>query len=355
MTTETIDRRSTIEAAYDAADKEETPEPVAIEPTETKPTEQIEKTPETSPTENEPKPVEKPIEAVETPDPAEKGEKPLVIDKAPQSWRGPQKAKWDKLDPDVRQEVMRRERDISKVMGESSQARHFSQQFQAAVQPFADHISARGAQPLQAFTSLLNADKILSTAPPEQRAAFMAQLINEYKIDVNHLDSALSKAGVPDPASTRLESLLEQRLAPINQFLTQQQQQAQQAQQANEQAILQNIESMSNDPKFEHFATVREDMADIIDLQAKKGVYLTLEQAYNRAIAMNPDVNQVITTQRANEAKTAAARAANARAQQALSASKSVGGAPTGLSSGASGKLDRRGAIEAAFDAAEGR
>jgi hypothetical protein len=137
--------------------------------------------------------------------------------------------------------------------------------------------------------------------------------------------------------------------------LTQQQQQILAKQQQDQQAVLSNIEKMASDPKFEHFADVREDMADIIDLQAKKGVYLTLEQAYTRAIAMNPDISQVEATSRMNAAKTEAARAANAKAQLAKAASKSVGGAPNGLSSGASGKLDRRAAIEAAFSAAEGR
>jgi hypothetical protein len=355
MTTETLDRRSAIESAFEAAEKVETPEAVIGQATEPAPTEQNEKAPEPSPTEIADKPVEKPTEPVVATETAEKTEKPLPVDKAPQSWRGPQKAKWESLDPDVRQEVMRREREVTRVLGESSQARHFSQQFQQTLQPFSDYIQSRGVQPLQAFTHLLEADRLLSTAPADQRANYMAKLINDYKIDLVQLDSALAGKGAPDPTSSRLESLLDQRLAPINQFLTQQQQQILAKQQQDQQAVLSNIEKMASDPKFEHFADVREDMADIIDLQAKKGVYLTLEQAYTRAIAMNPDISQVEATSRMNAAKTEAARAANAKAQLAKAASKSVGGAPNGLSSGASGKLDRRAAIEAAFSAAEGR
>lgn len=359
MTTETIDRRSTIEAAFEAAEKVEAPEvvtpPVEKAATETAPTEQIEKAPESSPTETAEKPVEKPTEPETTEETAEKPEKVLAVDKAPQSWRGPQKAKWDSLDPDIRQEVMRRERDVTRVLGESSQARQFTQQFQQTLQPYSEYIQSRGVQPLQAFTALLDADRLLNTAAPDKRAAFMAKLISDYKIDITQLDAALSGTAVTDPVASRVETMLEQRLAPINQFLTQQQEQVRAQAAQNEQKILSDIEKMSNDPKFEHFETVREDMADLLDLQAKKGVYLTLEQAYNRAIAMNPEVSRVVATNSANAAKTEAARAANAKAQQAKAASKSVGGAPNGLSSGASGKLDRRAAIEAAFSAAEGR
>jgi hypothetical protein len=352
MPTETIDRRSTLEAAYEAAEKTEPTTTEVITSTETAPTEQIEKTPEPSSTENSEKPVEKPTETTEA---ADKTENVLSVDKPPQSWRGPQKAKWDKLDSDVRQEVMRRERDIAKVMGDASQARHFVQQFQATVQPHSGRMQSLGVEPMQAINSLLEADRILSTSSSSDKARYMAKLISDYRIDVAQLDQALSSNGVVDPVASKVEALLAQRLAPFNQFMSYQQQQEQQARLQQEQQTMNTIETMANDPKFEHFNDVRGDMADIIDLQAKKGVYLTLEQAYNRAIAMNPEVSQVVATNRANEAKTEAARAANAKAQRALSASKSVGGSPSGLSSGASGKPDRRAAIEAAFTAAEGR
>jgi len=358
MTDEVLDRRSTIEAAFDAAEKADTPAPEAKEATPQVPTEQNEKAPDPSPTEIPEKPAEKPIETpAPTETPENPAEKAFSIDKAPQSWRGPQKAKWDSLDPDVRQEVMRRERDITRVMGETGQARQIAQKFQQAIQPFTEYMQSRNLDPFNAFGGLMKADQILSTATPDVKAKFMAQLIQDYKIDIEQLDTALagSGAGKVDPATSRLEALLEQRLAPIHQFLTFQQQQAQQAQQQEEQQVLHTIETMRNDPKYEHFEDVREDMADIIDLQRKKGVYLSLEQAYTRAIAMNPEISQAVATKQANASRTAAAIAANASAQKAKAASKSVGGAPNGLSSGPSGKLDRRATIEAAFDAAEGR
>jgi hypothetical protein len=112
---------------------------------------------------------------------------------------------------------------------------------------------------------------------------------------------------------------------------------------------------MEADPKYPHFADLREDMADLIEISAKRGVYLSLDQAYSRAIAMNPDVSQQLAAQRDTEAKKAAAQTANARAQRALNASKSVGGAPTGAPSGSSPATDRRATIAAAFDAAGGR
>ena len=94
---------------------------------------------------------------------------------------------------------------------------------------------------------------------------------------------------------------------------------------------------------------------ETLPLAAKRGVYLTPEQAYNRAIAMNPEVSKLVNEQQQAEAKRAAARKANDDAQRALKASVSVGGSPGGTPSGASGATDRRSVIAAAFDSVGGR
>lgn len=111
---------------------------------------------------------------------------------------------------------------------------------------------------------------------------------------------------------------------------------------------------MAENPKFPHFETVRQDMADIVEISAKRGVYLSLEQAYDKAILLNPEVSTQVATQKAAEAKKASATAANAAAQKALNASVSVGGAPGGVPSGASGTKDRRAVIAEAFDSLSG-
>jgi DNA-binding ferritin-like protein len=272
------------------------------------------------------------------------------VDKPPQSWRAPQRAKWDKLDPDVRQEIMRRERETTKVLGETATARQMSNEFTQVVSPYQARIQSMGVTPMVAAHELFKADYILSTAPKGQRAQFMAKLINDYGIDIVELDNALSGRPVADPVDARVEALLAQRMKPLEQFLTAQQQAQVQAQQRSAQEVNQTVEQMSVDPKYPHFEAVRHDMADVIEISAKRGVYLTPEQAYNRAIAMNPEVSAQVATAQAAEAKRKTALEANSRAQRALNASTSVGGAPGGVPGGASEATDRRSAIAAAFD-----
>ena len=279
----------------------------------------------------------------------------LAVDKAPQSWRGPQKEKWAALDSDVRQEVMRREREITRTLNDTASERQLARAFNESVNPFMARIQSQGIHPIVAVQELFKADHILHTAPKVQRAQFMAKMISDYGVDIQELDNALAGKAPVDPVDSRVDQLLQQRLAPFQQYLTQQQQREQY--QAQQEAAKQQstIESMTNDPKYPHFNAVREDMADLIEISAKRGLYLSLEQAYNRATGMNPEVSKLVANQQNLESQKASAKLANARAQSALKASKSVSGAPSGLGSGQSAGNDRRASIEAAFEAASGR
>jgi hypothetical protein len=342
---EVPDRREAIEAAFEAAESatEAVPEqtaPVASEGAEVS-------------AEKAAAPANTSAPAVAPPQ-EEKSE--FAVDKAPQSWRAPQKAKWDKLDPDIRQEVIRRERETTKVLGETAQARQFTQQFVQTIQPFQARLAASGTHPLVAVQELLKSDHILSSAPKIQRAAFMAKLIKDYDIDIAALDDALAgTAAAEDPVESRVQQLLQQQLAPLHQFLSAQKQQEQQREAQESTRIATTIEQMAADPKYPHFEALREDMADLVDIASKRGQYLTLEQAYTRAVGMNPEVSSLVATQRTAAARQTSAQAAHARAQKALAASVSVGGAPNGVPSSIPSGSDRRAVIEAAFEQAAGR
>ena len=115
------------------------------------------------------------------------------------------------------------------------------------------------------------------------------------------------------------------------------------------------VEQMAQDTAtYPHFEAVRESMADIVEIMARRGVSIDLKTAYNRAVAMDPAISQVVEQASMAQAQTKQAAKANAKAQQALRASSSVSGAPSGPLSGKPLR-DRRAAIEAAFDDIGGR
>jgi tetratricopeptide (TPR) repeat protein len=349
------DRRAAIEAAFEASEREEPAiQPVVEKPAVEEPVKEVKTAPvepitevqtETAPTEKTEPVVEKPA-----------GEKVLDIEKPPQAWKGAQKAKWAALDPDVRQEVLRREHDVTRVLNDSATARQFVGSFQQVLQPFAQRLQAGNINPLQAIQGLLQADNLLSTAEPKARAGYMAKLIADYKIDVNELDNALAERQLASPVASRVEQIVQERLAPVQQFMAYQHEQQQaQAQQAAQQ-INQTVETMAADTEtYPHFQQVRGTMADIVDFYATKGQNISVAEAYNRAIAMDPVIFAEVQARTAAATAASKAAAQNEQAQRALKASSSVRGAPGGNLSGTPLATDRRATIAAAFEAASGR
>lgn len=334
------------------AEKASSPTPYPSDETGAgKPVEPEKSTPEGAKPAESAAPTETPPEEVEA------GGKPLNYDKPPSSWKPIGKAKWNELPLEARQEVTRRERQITQTLSDTAAARGFVERYEKTLQPFQAHIQARGVtDQVEMVKALVQTDYVLSTAPAPQRAAFMAKLIKDYGIDIAALDSALAGEPVGDPVQTKVEQLLAQRLAPLQQFLAQQQQASQQQELQSTAKVQETIESMAQDTeKYPYFEDVREDMADLIEMNAKRGVYLTLEQAYSRAVVINPDTSKLVQSQSQAQQSQRQASAANARAQKALNASVSVSGSPNGSGGGGADPGNLRGTIAAAFESASGR
>lgn len=341
-TPEVDDRRAAIEAAFEATEKE---------PAQTEP----EKSTEPVQTELELDATEKP-EGLDAPKPADEksveatpAETDVAVpEKVPQAWKATAKAKWESLDPEIRQEVLRREHQISTTLNETAGMRQFATQFQQAIQPYASRFAEIQADPAQVVGTLLKIDHILATGTPAQRAQQVASIISSAGVDIDMLANALSGQATPDPVSAQVEQLLQQRLQPFQAFMSQQEQAAKAAAAVEAQRIQAEVHAMSQNPKFPHFEAVRETMADLIQLDAAKiNPSLTIESAYNKAVKMMDLDAETI-------ARNAAAEA-NAKAQRALKASKSVSGAPRTAPTGSPASTDRRSIIEAAFDQLGGR
>ena len=153
------DLRSAIDAAVTETEKVESAAPSPAPATSTAPIEGevVSKTvePANTSTGDTPKPVagDKPKsieEVVNAPEsdksaaPKEENGEPRVvdprIDRAPASWKGDAKKLWAELPLAARQEVIRRERDTTKVMQEAAQARNQIEPIKEAFGPHMDRI-----------------------------------------------------------------------------------------------------------------------------------------------------------------------------------------------------------------------
>jgi hypothetical protein len=248
----------------------------------------------------------------------------------PASWKGDAKQVWNDLPETARNEVIRRESHVNRVLAENADARSYAGAIHQVVERHANRIAEFGIPPAQVFDTLLEADRMLSTAEPVQKAQYMAKLIKDYNIDISALDNALSGAtpAIPD-VSRQVQMQVDAALAPFRQ-----QQQA--AQEADYQAVVETIESMVDNPDYPQFEAVRDDMADIIEIKAKRGIYISLPEAYN-----------IVTGQ--PQQRVAAVKQNNATAQKAKSAAVSVSGTPTSSAGGAD-PTDLRGTISSILD-----
>lgn len=324
--------REALEAAVDEqekADESEVVETTSVaEPAESVATEKVDSEP-AGELAKKTEPADTPVQKAEIP--PTKAEEPLApgqhrVDRAPASWRKEAKGEWASVPLHIRQEVHRRELEINRALQESTQARQNYDQIQQVIAPFTARLNSLNATPVQAIDTLLRADYTLATAPKEQRAQFMAKLIRDYDIDIVALDAAIvgGQQGQYQPQqqpdiTQLIQQQLQQALAPIYQ-------ERQQAQQTQQQQAIQTVEQMALDPKYPYLDEVREEMADLIEVSSRRGIYLSLDQAYSKAIQLNPDVSAQVQRQ----ATMTQANQQHLQAQKAKVAASSVTGAPAG-------------------------
>lgn len=277
-----------------------------------------------------------------------------VTERAPASWTQESRTEWNKVPLPVRQEILRREKQIDEALGQTVQARQLMDTMNQMVQPYMPRLQANQIPPLESIRNLLQADHLLATAPQGTRAAFLAKIIKDYQIDVNELDNALAGQinGVRNPVAgvnEAVQAAIQPLMAPIQEW------QRQQAQIAlrDQQMAVQAVQRMELDPKYEFFQDVRDYMADIVEMYAKRGLAITAEDAYTVAIQTHPEISKVVYERNNQDAARAALSRGTEAAQRARNAAMSVGSSvPVGGQAQPNGALTLRDTIEAAFTAA---
>jgi len=274
------------------------------------------------------------------------------VDRAPQSWKGEAKKLWETLPLQVRQEVARREKDILPIMQEAAGNKNKVQEVLAVVTPHRSIIDQHyGGNPMEAVKMMLGVERVIRTGTATQKAQLVANMIKDFGVDIHTLDSFL--VGQPAPEAIQqqstIEQLLEQKLAPFQQFIQTQQQREQQQREQVQQQVTMTVTEMSQDDRYPYFNEVRADMADIIEMGARRGVAISLEDAYTKAIRMNDGTFQASSVRDQSQGATQAALEAHRAAQAAKGASVQVTGSPTGTGKNSGDPSNLRGLIENAF------
>lgn len=248
---------------------------------------------------------------------------PAVALRPPTSWTPEAREEWASLSPRIQQEVLRRDREITDAMRVNAESRRFYTDVSQTIQPYMHMIQAENSTPVAAIANLFQTAAALRTGTPQNKAALVAHLIEQYSVDVNALDEAIvaRRSGQPPPQAqpAAQQPLHDPRLDAIIQ--------ERQAAQAQEMQTLQTeTETFMNDPANEFAYDLREDMADILELASRRNRKISLHDAYQTAILQHPTISGIVQTRKAaagGQKETEAAR----RARNAA-ASLSSDGAP---------------------------
>ena len=268
---------------------------------------------------------------------------PPVWRRPPASWRKDFHDVWQKADPKMQEYAWQREEQMRAGVEPLLAKAQFADTMQEAIEPYLPTIQGMGLTPEKAVSALMQADYTLRTAPAQQKMQLFAQLAQSYGINLGAMGANPQAApqNSVDPLVWQLQNELNNVRGEVMGW--KQQQEMQQNQQ-----LLGEINQFSL--KADHFEEVRPTMIQLL----QSGMAETLEQAYDKAIRLNPDLfEQVSKAQQAEQAAkqakeyNRAAKAARAAAVSVRSATPSANTAPKAA--------NRRALLEEAFSETETR
>lgn len=248
---------------------------------------------------------------------------PSKIDRAPASWRAEEREHWNEVKPEVRAAIHRREQEVDAVLRNSAESRRFTQAFAEVIKPYEGMIVSEGSNALAAVQNMMQTAALFRYGQPQQKAQAVAQLVQQFGIDIEMLDAALTQnIGKGQNLAPQIQQIIQRELAPIKQQLAPQARHP-----ANDASVQQEFDAFINDPENEFINDVGPLMASILDDAARRNELMSLQDAYKRATLAHPEVSKILErrkgAQSAAQLNAAALRAKNA------AASVSGDGAPT--------------------------
>jgi hypothetical protein len=229
-----------------------------------------------------------------------------TADDAPTSWTPELKEKWAGLDPALKGEIQRREREITTGLQRAAEARKFGDSVMQEFAPYAEILSKEGATPQAAMRALLETSYTLRYGSKEHKTALFQAMANQYGIDLN---------AQVDPEKANLQRELDNRRLEDARRGSMQQS-------TISQEVASELQAFIDAPGHEHYATVRPIMAGMLG----SGAATTLQEAYERACWADPSIRA--SMQLADSTKRVESQAKN---RNALA---TVNGAPGAVATG---------------------
>lgn len=261
----------------------------------------------------------------------------------PTSWKKEYHEIWGTLPDQAKEYAFQREEQmragVEPLIPKAKQADAFNQ----ALEPYMPTIRGLGIEPAAAVGALAKADHDLRTLPPQQKLAYAANLLAGYGIDVRAFsgDQQFQAPPVADQNYYNLQQALLQMRGEL-QAMTQ----AQQA--VEDQRAMTEIQRFAVGK--DHFDAVRPTMVQLL----KSEMASDLEDAYEKAIRLTPEVFDAIQAAKQGAERSAKITSADKAAKAAKAAAVSVRSSTPGASAPTKAQ-DRRSMLAEAFDSVSDR
>lgn len=243
----------------------------------------------------------------------------------PGTWTPAAREHWASIPQAVREQVWKRDQEASRALTVSADARKFQNEFQQTITPYMGFIAAENSTPIRAVQNLMQTAATLRVGTAQQKVAVVAEVIKNFGIDLRMLDDVLA-GEQPAPGSapaneTIIQQMVAKHMAPVLDIIRTNKESQERA---VETEVDSELEAFKADPKHEFYEDVRDEMADLIELAARRGRVMGLTEAYERATLVSEPVRRVI------EARKEQARAQQNQviANKARRAAVSVPGSP---------------------------
>lgn len=233
------------------------------------------------------------------------GQPQASVTQAPSSWSPEAKAEWDKLPPVIKAQALKREQDISRAVQQSADRVKRAESIEKIIEPHKGLLSRSYASTEAGITDLLNTFQ----ASIDNPLGFAAWFLQSRGINPQQLSGVMQQSAQAQPQDPNVAALLN-RVTGLEGQITQRQQE--EKQQLESQAT-QMFQAFAADPKNSYVNDVMPDMAELLD----KGLAENLQDAYDKAIYMRPDLREKIWQERSDAQKKAEQVAREAQAKDA--------------------------------------
>jgi len=274
------------------------------------------------------------------------GKPDVKAEKAPAGWTPAERELWGELPPTVKARITKREGEISSALNEGVEHRKLGQRYDELTRKHQATFAAEGYadDPYKAINGLVEIVTAMRFGSPQDKVAHIARFIKNYNVDISQLDDLLvgAKATPETAQQDAMTRMLDERMAPVNKLLERLNgAQATQTQELN----TKTADAVTDFSKTAEFIDdVRLDMADFMDMADKQNRPLTLQQAYDKACTMNPEISKVLAgrTEKARLLDSTTTIAAKKLAASSIQGDRSGAG-------GGNGDLSLRQEIEQGF------